>query len=213
MKSLLSQLIDINPHYLSEENLEDKVIEEREEREEIKEMEDSIKIRENSDFISDIGFSFITNLVIGAIIFVYVLFSINYLYLFWQFIKVFIRGSNYLFGLLWDSLDKGQEWLQIAVIVSSIAAGWCVLTFANDMDDRIDICIAKLKAELLEKDMIILKLTEKHNTAEHNTAEHNTAEHKENSNWETTSEIYSDSDNDDELDDDDSDYDPEEDEY
>ena len=143
------------------------------------------------------------------------------MYLFWQFIKIFVCGSNYLFGLLWDSLDKGQEWLQIAVIVSSIAAAWCSFMFMNDMDDRIDNCILKLKTELAEKNAIILKLTAEHTADAELTAELN--------NWETTSDTYSDDNNDlddneddnnldSECDDEDdcdesSDYDPEDDEY
>ena len=165
--------------------------------------------------------SFISNILIGAIVFVYVLFGINYLYLFWQFIKIFVRGSNYLFGLLWDSLDKGQEWLQIAVIVSTIAAAWCSFMFVNDMDDRIDNCILKLKTELAEKNAIILKLSAEH------TAELTAELTAEINNWETTSDTYSDdnndlddneddNDSDDDIEDDcdeSSDYDPEDDEY
>jgi len=197
--NILSQIVDINTYYLAEENeVEEPEVEEKE----VEKKDDNLKIRENLDFISEIGLNFISNIVIGAIMFVYVLFTINYLYLFWQFIKLFIWGSNYLFGLLWDSLDKGQEWLQIAVIVSSIAATLCTLYFANDMDDRIDNCILKLKAELAEKDAIILKLS----------ADIKNLDIKEEkTNWETSSDIYSDNEEDD--DDNDSDYDPEDDEY
>ena len=216
MKSVLFLLINSNP-YLEHGN-EDKENEDKENEDKENEdngNEDSLKIKENLDFISDTRLSFISNILIAAIVFVYVLIGINCLYLFWQFIKIFVCGSNYLFGLLWDSLDKGQEWLQIAVIVSSIAAAWCSFMFMNDMDDRIDNCILKLKTELAEKNAIILKLTAEH-TAELN-------------NWETTSDTYSDdnndlddneddNDSDSECDDDDdcdesSDYDPEDDEY
>jgi len=85
----------------------------------------------------------------------FILFGISYSYLLWKFVAnicyACFWGIHYFAILVWDSLDKGQEWLQLAVIVSSIAATWCVLMFANDMDDRIDNYIAKLKAEIKER--------------------------------------------------------------
>jgi hypothetical protein len=62
---------------------------------------------------------------------------------------------------VWDSLDKGQECLQLAFIVFSIVAAWGVLKYARDLDERIDNCIMKLKAELAEKDAIIARLSSK----------------------------------------------------
>jgi hypothetical protein len=45
--------------------------------------------------------------------------------------------------------------------VFSIIAAWGVLKYARDLDERIDNCIMKLKAELAEKDAIIASLSSK----------------------------------------------------
>jgi hypothetical protein len=93
------------------------------------------------------------------------LFGITYSYLLWKFMVnicyACFWGIHYLALYVWDSLDKGQECLQLAVIVFSIIAAWGVLKYARDLDERIDNCIMKLKAELAEKDAIIARLSSK----------------------------------------------------
>ena len=95
----------------------------------------------------------------------FVLFGITYSYLLWKFIVNIcyagLWGIHYLAVYVWDSLDKGQECLQLAVIVFSIVAAWGVLKYVHDLDERIDNCIMKLKAELAEKDAIIAELSSK----------------------------------------------------
>jgi hypothetical protein len=95
----------------------------------------------------------------------FVLFGITYSYLLWKFLfnicYVCFWGIHYLAVYTWDALDDGQEWLQLAFIVWSIVCGWGVLKFANDMDERVDNYIMKLKAELAEKDAIIAELSSK----------------------------------------------------
>ena len=93
----------------------------------------------------------------------FVLFGITYSYLLWKFLVnvcyVCFWGIHYLAVYVWDSLDDGEEGLQIAFIVGSIVCGWCVLKFAHDLDERIDKYIMKLKAELLKKDALIAELS------------------------------------------------------
>ena len=139
----------------------------------------------------------------------FALFGICYIYLSGCFIvNVVYKGSKYLFDALWNSLDKGDEWLQIAVIVSTIWATVCVLRFANDMDDRIENYITKLKAEIEEKNATIVELQSKLQAVDNLDTDNFISDDE--SVWETDSEsgleLEDDSDSD-------SDYDPDEDEY
>jgi hypothetical protein len=147
--------------------------------------------------------------IINTIHVVYVLLGVCYSYLFWEFItKVSyncVWAINYMFDVLWDSLDKGQEWIQIACIVSTIWATWCIFQFARESNDRIDNYIDKLKSEhadlLKEKDAIIAGLEKElgRGTDYDSDAEYDL-------DTDTESEINYDFDSD-------SDYDPDEDEY
>jgi hypothetical protein len=149
--------------------------------------------------------------IINTIHVVYVLLGVCYSYLFWHFItKVSyncIWAINYMFEAFWNSLDKGEEWIQIACIVSTIWVIWCVFQFASESNDRIDNYIDKLKSEhadlVKEKDAIIAGLEK---------------ELGRGSDYDSDSEYDSDSDSDSDSEinydfDSDSDYDPDEDEY
>jgi hypothetical protein len=160
------------------------------------------------EFVTEIGVGVGVGVgIINTIHVVYVLLGVCYSYLFWQFItKVSyncVWAINYMFDALWGSLDKGEEWLQIACIVSTIWATWCIFQFARESNDRIDNYIDKLKSEhadlLKEKDAIIAELEKELGRGS-----------------ESDSEYDSDSDSDSEINydfDSDSDYDPDEDEY
>jgi len=113
---------------------------------------------------------FVNSINVTTVLFI--LFGYAYSYFLWKFVVTICYASfwavHYLAILVWDSLDKGEEWLQLAVIVLTFVIGGYVLKSANDMDDRIENYIMKLKAELAEKDVIILKLSEQLNSEQLN---------------------------------------------
>ena len=129
---------------------------------------------------------------------------------------------GWMFNLLWDNLNEGQQWIEIACMVSSIAVTATFLKLIHDENITTDNYIDKLKADLAAKNALIVELTkiveelkdldkgldldEDENLDEDLDLD---AEYNEEDDWETisSSSIESDGANDD------SDYDPEEDEY
>ena len=159
--------------------------------------------------------------IINTIHVVYVLLGTCYSYLFWHFIiKVgynFIWAINYMFEALWNSLDKGEEWLQIGCIVSTFWVVWCIFQFARETDDRIESYIDKLKSEhadlLKEKDAIIAGLEKELGRG---TNDDSDSDYDSDSDSDSEINYDFDSDSDSEINydfDSDSDYDPDEDEY
>lgn len=192
---LLKEHIDDNALDMYKDLIEDK--------DEAIEDKDEVLVDEAVDLIEDEIF------IINTIHVVYVLLGACYSYLFWQFItKVSyncIWAINYMFDALWNSLDKGEELIQIACIVSTFWVVWCIFQFARESNDRIDNYIDKLKSEhadlVKEKDAIIAGLEK---------------ELGRGSDYDSDSESNYDSDTESEINydfDSDSDYDPDEDEY
>ena len=179
--------------------------------------DDETVIDENIDFVEDEMF------IINTIHVVYVLLGTCYSYLFWHFIiKVgynFIWAINYMFEALWNSLDKGEEWLQIGCIVSTFWVVWCIFQFARETDDRIESYIDKLKSEhadlLKEKDAIIAELEKELGRGAASDSDSN-SDYDSDSDSDSEINYDFDSDSDSEINydfDSDSDYDPDEDEY
>ena len=128
----------------------------------------------------------------------------------WQVILI----GDYLFVGLWNSLTEGQEWIEIAYMLSTIMVTIMALrSFHNNNEEYID-HMNKIKEDLVSKDKLIEELIQKNN-------------------WETVDDdsVDDDSVDDDSVDDgsvddgsvddgsveyedpNDSDYDPEDDEY
>jgi hypothetical protein len=133
---------------------------------------------------------------------------------------------GWMFNLLWDNLNEGQQWIEIACMVSSIAVTATFLKLIHDENITTDNYIDKLKADLAAKNALIVELTKiveelKDLDVDLDLDENEDldldldedldldAEYNEEDDWETisSSSIESDGANDD------SDYDPEEDEY
>ena len=56
-------------------------------------------------------------------------------------------------------LDKGLNTLDMIFLPLALVAGFSVIQFASNTQDRIDNYIDKLKAQIDEKDLIIAELT------------------------------------------------------
>ena len=63
---------------------------------------------------------------------------------------------SYLFETVWNSLDKGQEWAQLATLMT----GFGIYTYimCSNNNNNIDKYIYKLKSEIDEKNAIINEL-------------------------------------------------------
>ena len=67
-------------------------------------------------------------------------------------------GSCYLFDMLWNSLDKGQEWAQLATLMTGFGIYVYIMCSTSYTNNNIDKYIYKLKSEIDEKNAIINEL-------------------------------------------------------
>lgn len=116
---------------------------------------------------------------------------------------------GWMFNLLWSNLNEGQQWLEIAFMVSSISVTATFLKLIHDENVSTDNYIDKMKADLAAKNALIVELTKIVEELKNLDKDNLDEEYNEEDDWETISS----SSIDDEEDNDDSDYDPEEDEY
>ena len=87
--------------------------------------------------------------VCGAVVVVYELFKYS------NFI------TKYLWKALWNSLTPGNQWLDIAIILSSIISGVVIVLAMKCMTDLLDNGFRKLKNEINKKDERIRELEAK----------------------------------------------------
>ena len=138
-----------------------------------------------------------------------------------------LGGVYYLGTMFWNSLTHGNEWVEIAFMVSSISVTIMFLKMIHDDNENMDSFITRLKADLADRDAVIAELTKKKREANSVTLVSTMVD----SEWETitessiTEEDYLEEDFEDDLDleededledlegDSDSDYDPDVDEY
>jgi hypothetical protein len=122
----------------------------------------------------------------------------------------------WMFNMLWDNLTEGQQWIEIAFMVSSIAVTAAFLKLIHDENMSTDNYIDKLKAQLAAKDAMIAQLSSlleelkdiKDEDADADADASLDDEYDEKDDWETISSSST------EYDDaDDSDYNPDDDEY
>jgi len=121
----------------------------------------------------------------------------------------------WMFNLLWDNLNEGQQWIEIACMVSSIAVTATFLKLIHDENITTDNYIDKLKADLAAKNALIVELTKiveelKDLDKDLDLDENEDLDYNEEDDWET---ISSSSIEEEDNDVNDSDYDPEKDEY
>jgi hypothetical protein len=69
--------------------------------------------------------------------------------------------SKYLWSALWNSLTPGNQWLDLAIIVTSIISGVVMVMSMKGIADVLDNGITKLKNELKKKDERIRELEAK----------------------------------------------------
>lgn len=116
---------------------------------------------------------------------------------------------GWMFNLLWDNLTEGQQWIEIACMVSSISVTAIFLKLIHDENITTDNYIDKLKADLAAKDAMIVELTKIVEDL-NNLDEDLDNKYDEKDDWETISSSSIECESDDA---DDSDYNPEKDEY
>lgn len=131
---------------------------------------------------------------------------------------------TWMFNLLWSNLNEGQQWIEIAFMMSSIAVTATFLKLIHDENITTDNYIDKMKTDLAAKNALIVELTKiveelkdldkvldkDLDTDDNEELEEELEEdldYNEEDDWETISSSSIEEDNDD------SDYDPEKDEY
>lgn len=127
---------------------------------------------------------------------------------------------GWMFNLLWSNLNEGQQWLEIAFMVSSVSVTATFLKLIHDENITTDNYIDKMKADLAAKNALIIELTKiveelkdldkgLDKDLDKDMDKDADESYNEEDDWETISS----SSIDDEEDNNDSDYDPDEDEY
>ena len=116
--------------------------------------------RDIDSFVAD----FVSGLNIGIISFSHILFGIIlsvilsfvFSFGFVSMIYYVTMAISYLFETVWNSLDKGQEWAQLATLMT----GFGIYTYimCSNNNNNIDKYIYKLKSEIDEKNAIINEL-------------------------------------------------------
>lgn len=70
-------------------------------------------------------------------------------------------GTQYICSYIWSMLSPGNEWLDLLLIITSIAAGIMIFIALNGITDILDKGFIKLKDEIKKKDQRIKELEEK----------------------------------------------------
>ena len=120
--------------------------------------------RDIDSFVAD----FVSGLNIGIISFSHILFGIIlsiilsfvFSFGFVSMIYYVTMAISYLFETVWNSLDKGQEWAQLATLMTGFGIYVYIMCSNNNNNNNnnIDKYIYKLKSEIDEKNAIINEL-------------------------------------------------------
>jgi len=70
-------------------------------------------------------------------------------------------AGRYLFNLVWNSLDKGQELPQLITIIIGLTIYTYIMCAANSYDEQLNLHISKLESEIAEKNYVIATLQTK----------------------------------------------------
>ena len=150
--------------------------------------------------------NFVSGLNIGIISFSHILFGIIlsvilsfvFSFGFVSMIYYVTMAISYLFETVWNSLDKGQEWAQLATLMTGFGIYvyiMCYTSYTNN--NNIDKYIYKLKSEIDEKNGIInelqMKLDNKLKMISNDLAKESESESEDDTVWETESDSDSDS--------------------
>jgi len=152
--------------------------------------------------------NFMSGLNIGIISFSHILFGIilsvilSFVFSFGVVSMIYYVTMviSYLFETVWNSLDKGQEWAQLATLMAGFGIYMYIMCSTNN--NNIDKYIYKLKSEIDEKNAIInelqMKLDNKlkiiSNELDLAKASESASESEDDTVWETESESESESD-------------------
>lgn len=167
-----------------------------------------IDIRDINSFVAN----FVSGLNIGIISFSHILFGIIlsvilsfvFSFGFVSMIYYVTMAISYLFETVWNSLDRGQEWAQLATLMTGFGIYvyiMCYTSYTNN--NNIDKYIYKLKSEIDEKNGIInelqmkldnkLKMISNDLDLAKESASESASESEDDTVWETESESDSDS--------------------
>ena len=150
-------------------------------------------------FVAD----FVSGLNIGIISFSHILFGIilsvilSFVFSFGVVSMIYYvtMAISYLFETVWNSLDKGQEWAQLATLMTGFGIYvyiMCSNNNNNNNNNNIDKYIYKLKSEIDEKNAIInelqMKLDNKLKMISNDLAKESESESEDDTVWETESE-------------------------
>jgi hypothetical protein len=111
--------------------------------------------------------NFMSGLNIGIISFSHILFGIIlsvilsfvFSFGFVSMIYYVTMAISYLFETVWNSLDKGQEWAQLATLMAGFGIYMYIMCYTSyTNNNNIDKYIYKLKSEIDEKNAIINEL-------------------------------------------------------
>jgi hypothetical protein len=168
-----------------------------------------IDIRDINSFVAN----FVSGLNIGIISFSHILFGIIlsvilsfvFSFGFVSMIYYVTMAISYLFETVWNSLDKGQEWAQLATLMTGFGIYVYIMCYTSYTNNNIDKYIYKLKSEIDEKNGIINELQMKLDNklkmisndlakaSESESASESASESEDDTVWETESESDSDS--------------------
>jgi hypothetical protein len=153
--------------------------------------------------------NFMSGLNIGIISFSHILFGIIlsvilsfvFSFGFVSMIYYVTMAISYLFETVWNSLDKGQEWAQLATLMAGFGIYMYIMCYTSyTNNNNIDKYIYKLKSEIDEKNAIInelqMKLDNKLKMISNDLAKESESESESEDDtvWETESDSDSDSD-------------------
>jgi hypothetical protein len=145
--------------------------------------------------------NFVSGLNIGIISFSHILFGIIlsvilsfvFSFGFVSMIYYVTMAISYLFETVWNSLDKGQEWAQLATLMTGFGIYvYIMCSNNNNNNNNIDKYIYKLKSEIDEKNGIInelqMKLDNKLKMISNDLAKESESESEDDTVWETESD-------------------------
>jgi hypothetical protein len=110
-----------------------------------------------SNFCSDLSIGIIS---IGHIMLLFA-FCITSSFVFSYVFYYTTMAGRYVFNLVWNSLDKGQELPQLITIIIGLTIYTYIMCAANSYDEQLNLHISKLESEIAEKNYVIATLQTK----------------------------------------------------
>jgi hypothetical protein len=118
---------------------------------------DIFMLMSESNFCSDLSIGIIS---VGHIMLLFA-FCITSSFVFSYVFYYTTMVGRYVFNLIWNSLDKGQELPQLITIIIGLTIYTYIMCSANSYDEQLNLHISKLESEIAEKNYIIAELQTK----------------------------------------------------